>query len=334
MKKIGKAFFAIAALSVVVIAFIPGSKDVILQVIEDERIYNSLSGREGTEGPVLVVKIDDTTSARPQIGLDQADVIYIEQVEGGLTRLAAIFSTKIPALIGPVRSARISDIDILAQYGRVVFAYSGAQSKMYPVISAANLNDYGAQRQSPTIYTRDPLRRGPTDMVLRADLLMEKVVADGREIATSTSVGWTFSDDIETGTALSSAKVSWPAAEYEVRWSSAQRRWLIFNDGIANMSASGIQHGASTFVIQLVKIVPSIYGDKFGGVTPLSETVGTGVGYILRDGKYIEGRWSRPDLLSGTSWSDLSGEEITFARGQVWIALTEKNPQLTLEFIP
>jgi hypothetical protein len=334
MKKIGKAFFAIAALSVVVIAFIPGSKDVILQVIEDERIYNSLSGREGTEGPVLVVKIDDTTSARPQIGLDQADVIYIEQVEGGLTRLAAIFSTKIPALIGPVRSARISDIDILAQYGRVVFAYSGAQSKMYPVISAANLNDYGAQRQSPTIYTRDPLRRGPTDMVLRADLLMEKVVADGREIATSTSVGWTFSDDIETGTALSSAKVSWPAAEYEVRWSSAQRRWLIFNDGIANMSASGIQHGASTFVIQLVKIVPSIYGDKFGGVTPLSETVGTGVGYILRDGKYIEGRWSRPDLLSGTSWSDLSGEETTFARGQVWIALTEKNPQLTLEFIP
>jgi hypothetical protein len=334
MKKIGKAFFAIAALSVVVIAFIPGSKDVILQVIEDERIYNSLSGREGTEGPILVVKIDDTTSARPQIGLDQADVIYIEQVEGGLTRLAAIFSTKIPALIGPVRSARISDIDILAQYGRVVFAYSGAQSKMYPVISAANLNDYGAQRQSPTIYTRDPLRRGPTDMVLRADLLMEKVVADGREIATSTSVGWTFSDDIETGTALSSAKVSWPAAEYEVRWSSAQRRWLIFNDGIANMSASGIQHGASTFVIQLVKIVPSIYGDKFGGVTPLSETVGTGVGYILRDGKYIEGRWSRPDLLSGTSWSDLSGEEITFARGQVWIALTEKNPQLTLEFIP
>lgn len=334
MKKFGKALLAVAALTVVVIAFIPGSKDVILQVIEDERIYNSLSGRAGTDGPVLAVKIDDTKAARPQIGLDQADVIYIEQVEGGLTRLAAIFSTKIPTLIGPIRSARISDIDILAQYGRVVFAYSGAQSKMYPVISAANVNDYGAQRQSPTIYTRDPLRDGPTDMVLRADLLMEKVVADGREISTSRSVGWTFSEDVETGTALSAAKVSWPAAEYEVRWSPAQKRWLIFNDGVANMSASGIQHGASTFVIQLVKIVPSMYGDKFGGVTPLSETVGTGVGYILRDGKYIEGRWSRPDLLSGTSWSDLSGEEITFARGQVWIALTEKNPQLTLELIP
>lgn len=334
MKKFGKALLAVAALTVVVIAFIPGSKDVILQVIEDERIYNSLSGRAGTDGPVLAVKIDDTKAARPQIGLDQADVIYIEQVEGGLTRLAAIFSTKIPTLIGPIRSARISDIDILAQYGRVVFAYSGAQSKMYPVISAANVNDYGAQRQSPTIYTRDPLRDGPTDMVLRADLLMEKVVADGREISTSRSVGWTFSEDVETGTALSAAKVSWPAAEYEVRWSPAQKRWLIFNDGVPNMSASGIQHGASTFVIQLVKIVPSMYGDKFGGVTPLSETVGTGVGYILRDGKYIEGRWSRPDLLSGTSWSDLSGEEITFARGQVWIALTEKNPQLTLELIP
>lgn len=74
-----------------------------------------------------MVKIDDTPPAHPQAGLEDADVVYIEQVEGGLTRLAAVFSSNIPTVIGPVRSARISDIEILKQFGRVAFAYSGAQ---------------------------------------------------------------------------------------------------------------------------------------------------------------------------------------------------------------
>ena len=59
--------------------------------------YNALSGRIAPDGQVLAVKIDDTEAAHPQIGLEEADVVYVEQVEGGLTRLAAIFSSKIPA---------------------------------------------------------------------------------------------------------------------------------------------------------------------------------------------------------------------------------------------
>jgi hypothetical protein len=268
------------------------------------------------------------------MGIDRADIVYIEQVEGGLTRLAAVFSSEIPTLIGPIRSARISDIEILAQYGRVVFAYSGAQSKLLPLISAANLNDYGAQRQSPTIYTRDESRTSPTNMVLRADLLLEKVRSDGREIATSRSVGWDFGDLPDGGIAITDVKLSWPAASYELKWSKEEERWLVFNNGIANMSASGTQHGPTTFLIQMVEILPSEYGDKFGGVTPYSKTVGGGTGFVLRDGKYFPATWSRPDEFSGTSWRGLDGSELPFARGQIWIALTEKNPQFTLESVP
>ncbi|MEJ0014672.1 MAG: DUF3048 domain-containing protein [Actinomycetota bacterium] len=83
---------------------------------------NVLTGLPGINGPVLFVKIDDTKAAHPQIGLDSADVVYIEQVEGGLTRLAAVFSNKLPPKIGPIRSARISDIDLMANYGRVGMA--------------------------------------------------------------------------------------------------------------------------------------------------------------------------------------------------------------------
>ena len=334
MKKIFTAFLALLSLSVAAVAFLPVSQKDFISDIFVEPTYNSLSGREGSDGEILVVKIDDTVSARPQIGIDRADVVYIEQVEGGLTRLASVFSSEIPTLIGPVRSARISDIDILAQYGRVVFAYSGAQGKMLPVISAANLNDYGAQRQSPTIYTRDEARTSPTDMVLRADLLLEKVRSDGREIAQSRSVGWNFGDAPAGGIAITGAEINWPAASYELTWSAAEERWLISNNGVANMSASGTQHGPTTFVIQLVEILPSEYGDKFGGVTPFSKTVGSGTGYVLRDGKYFSATWSRPDELSGTTWRALDGSEIAFARGQVWIALTEKNPQFTLDSAP
>lgn len=334
MKKIFTIVLALASLSIAAAAFLPASQKSLISNIFVEPTYNSLSGREGSDGEILVVKIDDTVSARPQIGIDRADVVYIEQVEGGLTRLAAVFSSEIPTLIGPIRSARISDIEILAPYGRVVFAYSGAQSKMLPVISAANLNDYGAQRQSPTIYTRDESRTSPTNMVLRADLLLEKVRSDGREIAQSRTVGWTFGDLPNGGTAITEAKINWPAASYEVKWSPTEERWLIFNNGVPNMSAAGTQHGPTTFVIQDVEILPSEYGDKFGGVTPYSKTIGTGTGFVLRDGQYFAATWSRPDELSGTTWRTLDGSELPFARGQVWIALTEKNPQFTLDSAP
>ena len=109
-----------------------GIRDIgqVITKVEKEESRNSISGRIGSDGPILVVKIDDTPAAHPQAGLEDADVVYIEQVEGGLTRLAAVFSSKIPDVIGPVRSARISDIELLEQFGRVAFAYSGAQSKL------------------------------------------------------------------------------------------------------------------------------------------------------------------------------------------------------------
>jgi hypothetical protein len=261
--------------------------------------------------------------------LEDADVVYIEQVEGGLTRLAAVFSSKIPLEIGPVRSARISDIEILQQYGRVAFAYSGAQSKLLPVISAANLENLGAQRQSPKIYATDPLRTPPTAMMLQAQKLMENVAAANLPVVISKSVGWTFSDLPDTGTAITAVKVSWPANSYDATWSAVEKRWLLSQRGVPDLSAAGVNLGPTTFVIQLVSISASEYHDKVGGITPFSETVGSGKGYVLRDGLSIAANWNRPTADQGTTWTDLTGKEIKFAAGQVWIALTDKEPKFT-----
>lgn len=292
--------------------------------------YNALSGREGTNGPVLVVKIDDTAPAHPQIGLENADVIYVEQVEAGLTRLAAVFSSSLPPLIGPVRSARISDIDIFAQYGKIAFAYSGAQTKMLPLIAEANWIDLGAQHEPPSIFTRDSSRPAPVNMVLKPQALLDRAKSRGATPVTAASVGWTFGDLPEGGKPIKSVLVRWPASRYDIAWTG--KNFALSQDGRPEVSAAGPGYSPSTVVIQMVPIHPSEFKDRHGGVTPKSEVVGTGKAYVLRDGRIFTVTWSRPSATSPTSWTLADGSAMPFARGQVWVMLADsaKEPAVTL----
>ena len=327
-----KSFVAALSLLVVltgIIVLIVPNGSSIRSSIFNQTEKNLLSGVPGKNGPILAVKIDDTNMAHPQVGLESADIIYIEQVEGGLTRLAAIYSSRIPQLIGPIRSARVSDLELLAQFGKVGFAYSGAQSKFRPEIESANLVDLGAQSKPPTIYTTDPNRIQPYAMILRADLLMDFVSEKEIALSTPKDPGWSFGQDFEKGTSISSAHVSWPASSYDVSWSSQNKNWQLSHNGKPNFSASGKVLTADTFVIQIVTISDSIYYDKVGGVTPLIASVGSGTGYILRDGKYIQARWNRPSPEMGTQWTTPEGAEIPFKAGAIWIALTDRAPRFT-----
>lgn len=290
---------------------------------------NLLSGKVGSNGPVLVVKIDDTTQAHPQIGLEDADIVYIEQVEGGLTRLAAIFSSVVPQRIGPVRSARISDIDIVSQYGRVAFAYSGAQRKLLPVIASANVQDLGAQHEGSAIYTTDPNRIPPYAMVLRADLLMKRIKEQNFLIDEAKYVGSIFGDLQEGGSPTSKVVMHWPAATYSATWSESEKRWLLSHNNSLDFAESGVHLGPSTLIIQMVSITPSEYKDKLGGVTPFSQTMGSGKAYVLRDGELFATTWNRASAQSGTIFTLDNGEQMKFAPGQIWIALTDREPDFT-----
>lgn len=286
---------------------------------------STISGKEAVDGPIIVVKIDDTPDAHPQVGIDKADLVYIEQVEGGLVRLAAIFSTEIPAAIGPVRSARISDIDLMAQFGKVAFFYSGVQSKFLPVIKAANLFDIGAEHESPKLYTRDPNRFAPYDMILSGSEVRERI--SGLEVAKASNIEWSFGKLTNEGNPISAVRVKWPASNYSAKWNG--KTWDLYQNGKADITSDGMQISPSTFIIQNVVITDSIYKDKLGGITPLSITVGEGTGWVLRDGVAIKATWNRPDSTSGTAWSDENGKEIKFAAGQIWVALTDQAPEFT-----
>ena len=303
--------------------------EIDLPLAQEVPILNSLTGLPGEDGPVLVVKIDDTNPAHPQVGLRSADIVYVEQVEGGLTRLAAVFSSSIPDVIGPVRSARISDIELFAQFGKIAFAYSGAQKKLLPVIAEANLVDVGAMRFGPTYYANDPNRSAPYAMMVQSKVLLEEGLRRNPEIATSKAMGWSFDEKSPVNQKFSKVEISWPASRYSAIWSTVEKRWLLYFGDQPNLDDSGYHLGPKNILIQLVSITDSIYKDKGGGVTPFSATVGNGRCYLLRDAGSIPCLWNRPTAESGTSFTDLLGEPISFAPGQSWIALTDKEPVFT-----
>lgn len=322
---------ATASVAVVVVSFTGVANFGSLSIpFVEPKVRHSLTGIEGDDAPVLVVKIDDTTYAHPQVGLRSADVIYIEQVEGGLSRLAAVFSSTIPDVVGPVRSARISDLELLAQYGRVGFAFSGAQKKLLPEIASANLIDVSANRFGPTFYSNAIDRNAPYAMMLKAPELIKESESRGNVFEKSRPIGWSFGDEPEGLIPIKSARVTWPAASYDVEWSEGEERWLLSHNGSPNLDNTGYQLGSPTFVVQLVAITNSEYRDKVGGITPFSATVGSGDCFLLRGGGYLPCRWSRPDPLSGTTFTDRTGAPINFAPGQIWIALTAAKPEFAL----
>ena len=291
--------------------------------IEIERnLYTNLPG---SSGKVFAVKFDDTNEAHPQQGVESADIVYITEVEAGFTRLMGIYSSNYPEVLGPIRSARISDLSILGEYGKIGYLYSGAQSKMRPVISAANLVNLSAERNPPSIYFNEPSRRSPYSMMVRPNLLLEKA----GDVELAKEPGWQHGARAEDAKKIISAEIEWANASYEAAWSVEEKRFLLKHNGKANIASSGIQLGSPMMVIQMVKISPSEYGDKFGGVTPKSEVIGSGHGYLLRNQRVVKVLWNRASLSEPTTWSLEDGSPAYFARGQLWFFLTDNEPKFT-----
>jgi hypothetical protein len=134
-----------------------------------------LTGRPGIPaGPVVVVKVDNTAAARPQWGINQADVVYVEQVEGGLTRLIAVYASHRPARVGPVRSVRGSDPELLAQYGPMALAFSGGAVNELASFRASGLV-HASPAAHPRAYTRVRSRPAPYNLVVGVATLRREV---------------------------------------------------------------------------------------------------------------------------------------------------------------
>ncbi|MFJ3930026.1 DUF3048 domain-containing protein [Streptomyces sp. NPDC090029] len=277
------------------------------------------TGLAAPNGPVLAVKIDNVRPARPHTGLDAADLVYVEQVEAGLTRLLAVYSSRLPPSIGPVRSARESDLELLRQFGRPALAYSGARSALLPVIEAAPIAAV-TPATAPGAYVRADDRPAPHNLYLRPRQALDAAerVDDARDI------GLRFGPPTGTGRSSPEHTVRYPAARYTFTWSPERGGWQIAMDGTAAATADGTVLAPATVVVQYTDIRPSRFADRSGSTTPYTETVGSGRALVLRDGRAFDARWERPTAEAGTRFTTPSGEPADFARGQVWILLAPR----------
>jgi hypothetical protein len=277
-------------------------------------------------GRALAVKIDNTARSHPHIGMAQADVVYVEPVEGGLTRLLAVFSSSMPKEVGPVRSARESDLAILGSYGPVAFAYSGASHYTERLLAKGrevNLS-YGASTRG---FRRDPLRPAPYNVFGDPKALLAR--AGGSVVPKDP--GFVFGAAPAGGAKATEVATRWPAARVSFTWDPRRKEYLLSTDGRPDVDPRGRQHGAATVVVQEVRINSSTNKDVLGAPTPVVTLTGKGPVRVLRGGKAWRGTWSRTALTAPTSFRGSSGGPLTMdPSGTVWVLLVAPGQAVTV----
>ncbi len=265
-------------------------------------------------GSALAVKIDNVPAARPQTGLEAADIVYAEQVEGGLSRLMAVYATRLPKAVGPVRSARESDLELLRQFHEPTLAFSGAQGKLLPLIDKAPLNAESPSSAASGAYYRGAGKVAPHNLYLRPQRLLDAVPG-----AAALTTGFRYGAAPEGGTPVKSRTVRFPSARFTFTWAADRHGWLVSMDGTPTLATDGKRLATPTVVVQYVKVRESRFHDVLGNNSPYTQTVGSGRAQVLRDGRVFEVEWRRGAATDGTDFTTADGTPVNFAQGQVWV---------------
>lgn len=287
---------------------------------------NPLTGGKPSKNGVVAVKIDDTGNGRPQVGIDKADVVYIEQVEGGLTRLLAVFNSTLPT-VEAVRSTRPSDPELVGSYGHIAYVASGGAYNPLKILDGTKLKTSINDRGGPG-FIRDGGR--PIPYNLRADL---GVIAKKLKAPHAQDVGfaWSYSKDQLKGrpgglyvrTVVGSTSVGFD-------FNPKSQRYNRLIGGVAQRTANGTPITASNVVVQYCDVEPYYKNrDVNGSPAQFTHTIGKGKAVLFRNGKRVNGLWSRKHYTGGTAFTDVHGKKLLFRPGNVWVVLVKRGAPLS-----
>ncbi len=268
----------------------------------------SLEGR-----PVLPAKIGNSQSARPQFGINQADLVYEILVEGAISRFLAVYHEQLPPSVGPIRSVRTSDFDVFSQFNFPLVAASGANARVrellqgYPVVSMTALDAES--------YFRTNSRRAPYNLIGQpAGLLAEAPNADGRPGALLRYRS-PFTNPSQ-GAAGAGVDIDFGNTDVSYRWNGGS--YDRTQNGTAHVDANGVRVSPQNVVVMVVNYEPSIADRE----SPHAITVGSGDAFIYTGGNVIRATWSR-DLPTDriVYRAKSNGDEVLLTPGRTWIAV-------------
>jgi hypothetical protein len=266
---------------------------------------------------VIAVKIEDTALGRPQVGTNKADIVYVEQVEGGLTRLMAIFNTSLPN-VEPVRSIRPSDPELALQFGHIILVASGGSRAGIAPLDKSPLHAVIGDRGDPG-FSRDPNRVAPENLVSNLATVAKKVTGP-----TAKSIGLAWSAKKPAGQTkpgnLVQTRVGGTAVTFH--WNAKQRRYQRIIDGAVQKTANGSVISTPNVIVQFCRV--TVYTkdrDVLGNPAQFTHTIGHGRAVVFRDGRRIEGTWSRKSVNAGTILRTKDGKVIPLTPGGAWFVL-------------
>ena len=272
----------------------------------------------------LIVKIDNAPKARPQAGINQADVVVEEGVEGGVTRFATLFHSHDAPSVGPVRSARSTDLLFARQIGRPLFSYSGANAVFADLLRKAPLVDVGVGR-FPTNYRREPGRPAPYNLFSETKSLF----ASGAGEVSPPPPLFTYRPAGEAAPEVASEPARPVQAVWKLNitttavyaWDEASKTFRRTTDGRPHLDAAGVQVAPENVVFQVVGHRNTGLVDRSGAAVPEAELIGEGEAWVLTAGRLIKGHWSRPSDAQTTVYTLPSGEPIKLTPGRTWLEL-------------
>jgi hypothetical protein len=273
---------------------------------------------------LLAVKIDNAPAARPQSGLDAADVVIEELVEFGITRFMALFLADVPSVAGPVRSGRPVDADLLGGFGASVFAFSGARPEVQGLLASV---PSVRVTEGAAGFFRDARRSAPHNLYIEPEVV--RTEGESRGARPLVDVGWTFDPEVPEGHVVcppSQLSCPDPGASIVIDMSAGYRTGWIYDaaEGVYRRDQNGQRFdvagngriGAANVVILATR--------QYVGASGYDETDATTAGaraVILRDGRRYEATWVKPTARDLLLLQTVGGEPFPLKPGPTWIHL-------------
>jgi hypothetical protein len=282
--------------------------------------------------PAIAVKIDNYSlgpapaEARPQSGLNYADIIFEEQVEGAITRYAAVFQCfNAPATVGPVRSARWTDVQMLSQLGHPIFVHVGGITPVLNLVNSSNLVNLDLM-DNLGLETFPPGRYAPYDTYTTTS----QVWAAEKQLRTPPAPIFTYSRSVPAGSRVSQIHLDWSTtSDIYWRWDATTGTWLRFYN-VGSSSApdiqpdiltDGVQNQAQNVIIQEVHVTYGPWVENSLGALEVESHIlnSSGPAYVFRNGEVIKGTWSAGAAGSPTKFVNQSGKTIALEPGRTWV---------------
>lgn len=273
-------------------------------------------------GPSLAAKIDNHPDARPQWGLEHTDIVFEELVEGGITRYVAVWHSDVPEEIGPIRSIRPMDPDIIAPLGGIV-AYSGGQARFVRMMQNTDVHNVIHGGADDRFMHRTTQHAAPHNVIVAARTLRAEYAtleAPDAQFRYAPRGHAPIFGDAATGMDVRFS----PESSRSWRWDAGSAAYLRSQDGRADVDASGEQLRATNVVVLQVAI------DWSYGIVPRTVMVGSGDAWVSTGGSVIRGRWSKQSQTSPIALTNSPGGEIRLAPGNTWVELVPTSGSISV----